>query len=251
MHNVERNEVDPRSHDLVRERPRMASGGGGRFERVHEPPGVGFRSGQLVVTGFLLRPGGSVRALVVQCDCGRPEHRVDQYAFKDGRAVRCNACGKEQACASRQKHYLHYAGACPDVVHRRRLLNRIGALRNRCHNPNDRQFKAYGARGIRCWWFVQFGDEPKAGTGRAGRALKTLRWKYEMLQYLVALPGWDQPALELDRIDNDRGYEPGNLQFTSRGTNNRNKRQVNPMSLRILALEAEVARLRSIERGAA
>ena len=75
---------------------------------------------------------------------------------------------------------------------------------------------------------------------------------------LVTLDGWDDPDLELDRINNDRGYEPENLRFVTRAENTRNKRDVNTMSQRIIELEAEVVRLkaentrlRSGERGAA
>ena len=204
----------------------------------------------LTVTGYLAGPSGGLRAIVVQCDCQRPEHRVAPYTWRDGRSTRCNACAKEHAKNTRQKKFLHYAAACPDVEHRRRLLNRISALRNRCHNPNDGAYAGYGARGLRCWWYDEYGEATVGGASRGGRGLRTLKWKFEMLRYLVTLPGWDVPALELDRIDNDTGYAPGNLRFISHAQNTGNKRNVNRLSLRVRELEAEVARLRSGERGA-
>jgi len=246
MRRVERNEVDPGSPGLVRSLDGLGGGGAGRFKRKHPPPGIGDRRGMLVVSGYLVPDGGGLQAVVVQCDCGRPEHRVAPYTFQAGRSTRCNACAKEATRSTRQKHYLHYAGACPDVEHRTRLLNRISAIHTRCTNPRSRQWAAYGGRGIRCWWSDVYGDERFGTRSRTGK-LQTMRWRYEMLRYLVSLPGWDNPELEIDRIDNDRGYEPGNLRFSTRSDNSRNKRQVDLLSARIVELEAELSRLRSAE----
>ncbi len=125
--------------------------------------------------------------------------------------------------------YFKYADACPDDEHRRRLLGRLAACKTRCHVPTARQYKDYGARGIHVY-------EPWRSDKRA------------FLAYIVTLEGWDNPALDLDRIDNDRGYEPGNLRFISRGENSRNKRQIWKMQKRIDELEA---RIRSCKCGAA
>jgi hypothetical protein len=71
----------------------------------------------------------------------------------------------------------------------------------------------------------------------------------EFLRYLVGLDGWDQPALQLDRIDNNGGYVPGNLRFVTRSVNMANKRRITAREVvefrrRIEALEAENADLR-------
>lgn len=44
----------------------------------------------------------------------------------------------------------------------------------------------------------------------------------------------------MDRIDVDKGYEPGNIRFTGRQENMLNKRSVQRMQLRIIELEARV-----------
>lgn len=247
MRYVERNEIDTRSPDLVRTQDGLDGNGAGRFTRKTPLPSINDRCGQLVITGYLKSSGGGVGTLVVQCDCGRPEHRISVYSWTAARVVRCNACGKEQAVKTRQKKYLHYAGACPDIEHRRRLLGRIGAIQGRCHNPKNSEWMAYGGRGITCWWRDEYGVERIGSASRSGK-LQTMRWKYDMLKYLVTLDGWDVPANELDRIDNDKGYAPGNLRFISRAENMCNKRNVNLMSQRIINLEAELACLRSGER---
>ena len=64
----------------------------------------------------------------------------------------------------------------------------------------------------------------------------------------MSLDGWDQPRLELDRIDVNKGYEPGNLRFISKRDNCNNKRSVQQMQRYIIELEA---RLRYCVCGAA
>lgn len=68
------------------------------------------------------------------------------------------------------------------------------------------------------------------------------------LRYLVSLEGWDVPEYDIDRRDNDRGYEPGNLRFVPRAVNQANKRSVAALHARVIELEA---RLRSCVCGAA
>ncbi|WP_150744230.1 hypothetical protein [Pseudomonas fluorescens] len=63
------------------------------------------------------------------------------------------------------------------------------------------------------------------------------------MDYLVTLNGWDQPLVELDRIDTDCGYEPGNLRFVSKSINQKNKRKAPEMQVRLDAQAKEIADL--------
>ena len=71
----------------------------------------------------------------------------------------------------------------------------------RCTNPKHPYFKWYGARGITVapvWMtFMGFWRDMEDGYAR---------------------------GLELDRIDNERGYEPGNCRWVTRKQNQRNRR---------------------------
>jgi hypothetical protein len=114
----------------------------------------------------------------------------------------------------------------PDDEQRERLLNRIASCISRCHNGGARHFPHYGGRGI----FVH-------AAWRVDRSL--------FLRHLLTLEGWDRPEFELDRIDNDGGYAPGNLRFVSRGANVRNRRTVGKLQQRVADLDKEVRDLRS------
>jgi len=76
-------------------------------------------------------------------------------------------------------------------------------IKSRCGNEKDKDYKWYGGRGIRlcdnfCNDFQSFYD------------------------YLMAC-GWRE-GCQVDRIDNSKGYEVGNIRLVTSKENNRNKR---------------------------
>lgn len=208
---------------LVRENL-VRSPNSGRGQK-HDPPRVGDRIGELTVRGFLVGALGGVNAVRVSCSCGAPEHEVGVHNLLSGKSTRCMRCALVKATNTRTKKYYRYADIVPDLDHRRRLLNRIASCIHRCHGGRDVQGH-YRARGISVW-------KPWREDRRA------------FLEYLVSLGGWDDPQLELDRIDNDRGYAPGNLRFVSRRQNANNRRTISGLQNRITELERENRDLRS------
>lgn len=191
------------------------------FKLRHPIPSIGHRSGKLTVTGYLKGPRGGVASIIVRCDCGQDEYTVDKHNFKDFKSTRCPTCAR---FAGSQKRFWKYSAAMPNDEHRTRLLHRLAAAIRRCHSPNDKSYKSYGGRGIHVH---QQWREDRAS----------------FLLYVQTLVGWDKPELEMDRTNVNRGYEPGNLRFISRRENINNKRKV-------YDLEEEIARLRSLLRGA-
>lgn len=73
------------------------------------------------------------------------------------------------------------------------LYTRWLSTTQRCRNSNHASYKNYGARGIKM--AEEFKD------------FKTY------CNYVMALPGYDPENASLDRKDNSKGYEPGNLQW--------------------------------------
>ena len=165
---------------------------------------------------------------IMRCSCGW-EGFVNRYSIQRGNSTRCDRCAKRKAIETRWERQGYYA-ICPDRDHRERLLDRISAIIIRCTNPNSSAYPDYGGRGITVYapWIAN---------------------RVEFLRYLVSLDGWDVPELQLDRTDNSKGYEPGNLRFVTRSVNMSNKRRLSArgfeeLKQRITALEAENADLR-------
>lgn len=87
-----------------------------------------------------------------------------------------------------------------DRIHAWRVKSAI----DRCHNPSSVMYRHYGGRGITV--FPAWRESPVL---------------FEL--YLEALPGYF-PGAHMDRIDNNRGYEPGNIRWVTHTENQRNRR---------------------------
>lgn len=76
------------------------------------------------------------------------------------------------------------------------LYGRYAGMRNRCNNPNNRNARRYHNRGIRV----------------------CPEWEESFLAYVEHVESLERPSEahnSLDRIDNDKGYEPGNLRWAT------------------------------------
>ena len=159
---------------------------------------------------------------IVRCSCGW-EGTVYRENLKHGRTTRCNNCAKITAST---KRWWCYKTAMDNDEHRTRLLNRLSSCIGRCHTETNKQYPSYGGRGI----YVH----PEWRKDRS-----------KFLLYIQTLEGWDNPNLELDRINVNGHYEPNNIRFVTRKQNIANRRSVDEQSQHIIKLEQECARLRS------
>ena len=76
------------------------------------------------------------------------------------------------------------------------------AMKNRCLNPLSKMYRYYGARGITVY----------------------LPWQTDFVAFLDHIGRRPDKSLTLDRLDNSKGYEPGNVGWRSRGHQVRNRR---------------------------
>jgi len=81
------------------------------------------------------------------------------------------------------------------------MLYLFWGARNRCSNPRDKAFKYYGARGIE------------------------FRFK-SFEEFVEALGPWPGPGYSVDRKNNDGHYEPGNVKWSTKSEQMRNRRGV-------------------------
>jgi hypothetical protein len=71
----------------------------------------------------------------------------------------------------------------------------------RCTNPRDHRFPYYGGRG--------------SGV--------SARWRHDFMAFFADLGPRPSPGHSIDRLDNARGYEPGNCRWATRSQQQRNK----------------------------
>lgn len=145
---------------------------------------VGERFGRLVVT-VERRPGEP--RVQCHCDCGT-EHSVGMTMW--GRTRSCGCLRTEQLVERSTRH--GYAGSS--------LYMTWSDLVGRCTRSSHKRWADYGGRGITvCDRWLDFAN-------------------------FLADVGDRPPGMTLDRIDNDRGYEPGNVRWTDYSTQAKNRR---------------------------
>ena len=150
---------------------------------------TGKRFGRLLV----LRRNGSVPGQALWrclCDCGTETDEPGSH-LRRGNTKSCG-CWKREAPTL----YKYVHGMSPKDKRRRpRIYGVWQGMINRCHNPNQPHYPRYGGRGIRVC------DE----------------WRESFVTFYknVGEPPKDGQRWTLDRRDNEKGYEPGNVRWAT------------------------------------
>jgi hypothetical protein len=148
---------------------------------------VGDRFGRLTVVAFGVIPDTYRYMAVCQCDCGSQPKAIRSDGLKSGAVIGCGCVQNERTSTHRLSKNPHYG--------------RWRHMMDRCFNPACPAYPDYGGRGIQVC--------------EAWRDLAT---------FIRELPAGYFKGAEIDRIDNDGDYEPGNVRWVSRSRNADNRR---------------------------
>lgn len=160
-------------------------------KRIHNRDLAGQQFGRWTVIERAERDKHRFACWLCRCQCGTIKS-VNENTLVRGKSTSCGCLTKE-ANSQRGTH---------GESHKTRLYRCWQLMRRRCNNPNSTEYHYYGARGITV----------------------CARWeKYEHFRDDMG----DHPGdgYSIDRIDNDRGYEPDNCRWATRSQQSSNQRK--------------------------
>lgn len=155
---------------------------------MHKSNLVGMRFSRLSVIGFgddyvNPRSGKHFTVCVCKCDCGNVKG-VRASSLLSGLTVSCGCYARD---SSRIRHLKH------GLANKDRLYSTWKGMRERCTNPRQKCWQRYGGRGI----FV------------------CAEWDdFASFRTWALAHGW-RKGLQIDRIDDSKGYSPDNCQIVT------------------------------------
>lgn len=129
------------------------------------------------------------------CDCGNEVDVIGDY-LRAGNTSSCGCLKREMVAEKNYKHGKAQRGNVSPIYYVWETIIK------RCENPRYHAYKDYGHRGITvcaAWHDIDAFE----------------KW--------AIANGWKK-GLDIDRIDNDGNYEPGNCRFVTRKANANNRR---------------------------
>lgn len=157
---------------------------------------TGQRFGRLIALSYEIKISNSGHRnayWTCQCDCGNKKV-IPSSSLVSGCSNSCGCFRKEFIGDTHRKHGMSDT----------RLYHIFGGMVARCYNPNNKDFKNYGGRGITICpeWLND----------------KTLFFDW-------AIENGYTEKLSIDRKENSRGYAPDNCRWTTNTEQARNTRQ--------------------------
>ena len=148
--------------------------------------------------------GTSPAGKLVSCVCECGGRTVVAFARLQAGRVRSCGCGQREANLQHGKSYTVEYRAWHQMI-------------ARCERDRALEKKYYQARGITV----------------------APVWRHDFAAFLAAVGSRPGQEYSLDRIDNDRGYEPGNVRWATRKEQQRNTRMAKPIRVGKLLLTRE------------
>lgn len=155
---------------------------------------TGQRFGRLVALGPVGRREKNI-VWLCQCDCGQSV-AVRTGALISGNTTSCGCFQRERTSQKFTKHGMWQS----------KLYKAWRSMIQRCTNPSHRGYKDYGGRGIAICseWKTSF---------------------QAFYDHVSSLADFGEDGYTLDRIDNGKNYEPGNVRWATKKEQSRNMRR--------------------------
>ena len=161
---------------------------------------TGQRFGRLTVVEYAGNAGKN-QQWKCECDCGSVL-TARGPRLKSGRTKSCGCLQRDGARSLMRTHGMRYT---PEYAIWR-------GIKKRCHNPLAADFSRYGGRGVTV----------------------CQEWQSSFAAFFAHVGSRPSPSHQIDRIDNERGYEPGNVRWATPSENQRNTR-----ANRLVAVDGE------------
>ena len=144
--------------------------------------------GQMFGAWLVTQPGPRLSFCVCTV-CGETTKYIDNYNLTSGRSTMCKSCSTSTQKTS------HGMSDTPEY-------NTWVHMNQRCHNPKNKDYDNYGGRGIEVCEL----------------------WRDSFEAFYMYIGKKPKPGDTIERIDYNKGYEPGNVKWLSREEQVYNKR---------------------------